>query len=136
VVNHPVANTSNVANPSTVPTNDGFQTVSHKKNKGKAKSAKGNHFASTSVKQNFRYEPKKTTSEPMEGVNTRFNVHTTSSKLKSTGSTSKEGIVSTFNSYAALVNDNEEDGEHVTYVNEDLANPNTSGSSSFTVATG
>ena len=136
VVNHPVATTSNVANPSTVPANDGFQTVSHKKNKGKAESAKGSHFASTSVKQNFRYEPKKTTSEPKKGANTRPNVHTTSSKLKSTGSTSKEGIVTTSNSYAALVNDDEEDGEHVTHVNEDLANPNTGGSSSFTVAAG
>ena len=63
-------------------------------------------------------------------------MHTTSSKLKSTGSTSKEGIVTTSNSYAALVNDDEEDGEHVTHVNEDLANPNTGGSSSFTVAAG
>ena len=64
------------------------------------------------------------------------NVHTTSSKLKSTGSTSKEGIVTTSNSYAALVNDDEEDGEQVTHVNEDLANPNPCGSSSFTLAAG
>jgi hypothetical protein len=119
-----------------VPANDGFQTVSHEKNKGKAQSAKGSHFASTSVKQNFRHEPKKTTSEPKKGANIRPNVHTMSSKLKSTCFTSKEGIVTTSNSYAALVNDDEEDVEHVTYVNEDLANPNTGESSSFTIAAG
>ena len=119
-----------------MPANDGFQTMSHKKNKSKAQSAKGSHFASTSNKHNFRYETKMTTSEPKKGANTRPKVHTTSSKLKSTGPTSKEGNVTTSNSFTALVNDDEEDGEHVTYVNEDLANPNTGGSSSFTVATG
>lgn len=136
VVNHPVATTSNVANLSTVPTNDGFKKVSHKKKKGKAESAKGSHFASISIKHNFRYEPKMTTSEPKKGANTRPKVHTTSSKLKSTGPTSKEGIVTTSNSYAALENDDEEYGEHVTHVNEDFTNPNKGGSSSFTLAVG
>ena len=60
--------------------------------------------------------------------------------FKSTGSTSKEGniYITTSNSYVALVND--EYGEYVANVNEKSANlcmnPNTGGSSSFTVAAG
>ena len=58
--------------------------------------------------------------------------------LKSTGSTSKEGNITTSNSYAALVNDEDEDGEHVANLNEesDDLNPNTGESPSFTVGAG
>ena len=58
------------------------------------------------------------------------------SKSKSTGPTSKEGNITTSNSYAALVNDE----EHVANVYDDAANlftnPNTCESSFFTVPPG
>lgn len=51
---------------------------------------------------------------------------------------SSSGNITTSNSYAALVNDEDEDGEHVANLNEESANlnPNTGESSSFTVAVG
>ena len=59
------------------------------------------------------------------------------SMLKSTGSTSKEGNITKSNSYAALVNDEDEVGEHDANEHDESANlftnPNKGESSSFTV---
>ena len=59
-----------------------------------------------------------------------------SSILKSTGTTSKEGNITTSNPYAALVNEEDDIGDHVAHVSEGSAHPITSESPSFTVAVG
>nr|GEW87084.1 hypothetical protein [Tanacetum cinerariifolium] len=59
----------NEGRPGVMYTNDDFQTVSKKKTrKGKSKSTNGGQFAGPLVKQNVRYEPKATTSEPKNGA--------------------------------------------------------------------
>ena len=131
----PVVSNSHVVTPTVVLNNDGFQTVGKKKKKkGKAKSTNGNQFVGPSVTQNVRYEPKVTAREPIKGANTKGNTSKSSSMLKSTRSTSKDGNITTSNSYVALVNDEDENAEHVAHVNEESANPITGESSSFTVA--
>ncbi|PWA89322.1 ATPase, F1/V1/A1 complex, alpha/beta subunit, Zinc knuckle CX2CX4HX4C [Artemisia annua] len=82
--------------------------------------------------QTFRYVPKAATSEPKKGATTMGNASKSSSILKSTGNSSKEGNITTSNLYSALVNDE----EHVENVYDESANlftnPNTGESSSFT----
>ncbi|PWA64391.1 zinc knuckle CX2CX4HX4C [Artemisia annua] len=135
VVNPHVVSTSQVVTPTVTLNNDGFQRVGKKKKKGNANSTNGNQFVGPSVKQNVRYEPKATTSEPKKGANTMGNASKSSSMLKSTSPISKEGNITTSNSFAALVNDEDEDGKHVANLNEESANldPNIGVSPSFTV---
>ncbi|GJU72746.1 zinc knuckle CX2CX4HX4C containing protein [Tanacetum coccineum] len=71
-----------VVTPTVEMTNDGFQTVGKKKNKGKTKSTNGGQFGGYSVKQTVRYEPKATTSVIV--------------------ASNKEGNITMSNSYAAL----------------------------------
>lgn len=60
-----------------------------------------------------------------------------SSVLKSTGNSSKEGHITISNSYSALVNDEKEDVENVYDESANLfKNQNTGESSSFAVPTG
>ena len=110
--------------------------VGNKRKKGKTKSTNGSQFVGSSVKQNVRYAPKAATSEPKKRATATGNAFISSSMLKPTGSTFKESNITTSNSYAALVNDEDEDAEHVAHVNEESANPITGESSSFTVAVG
>ncbi|GJY84253.1 hypothetical protein Tco_0497629, partial [Tanacetum coccineum] len=65
VVSPPIVSTSNAPTPTDEKSNDGFQTVGKKKKrKGKSKSSNGCQFASPSVQQTIRYEPKETPSAP------------------------------------------------------------------------
>ncbi|GKE26302.1 zinc knuckle CX2CX4HX4C containing protein [Tanacetum coccineum] len=121
--------------------NDGFQTVGkNNKRKGKSKSTNGGQFVGPLVKQNVRYEPKATTSEPMKEATNVGNASKLSSMLKSTGTSSKNGNINTSNSYFALENEEEEDGEYMENVYDESANlfPNTKTGerSSFMVAAG
>ncbi|GJS03790.1 zinc knuckle CX2CX4HX4C containing protein [Tanacetum coccineum] len=80
--------------------NDGFQTVGKKKKrKGKSKSTNGGQFAGPLVKQTVRYEPKVTTSAPKKGTTNVGNASTSSSMLKTTGTSSKKDNISTSNSF-------------------------------------
>nr|GEU42152.1 zinc knuckle CX2CX4HX4C [Tanacetum cinerariifolium] len=121
-------------------TNDGFQTVGKKKRRGKSKSTNGGQFVVPLVKQNARYEPKVTISEPKKGATNVGNASKSSSMLKSAGTSSKKGNITTSNFYSALENEEDEDEEHVENVYDEPANlfPNskTSESSSFTAAAG
>ena len=133
----PNVTTSNVT--PTTHGNDGFQQVSHKKKKGKGQSGNGNQVG-THIKQSFRYEPKKTVSEPNKGATNKRNVPTSSSMLKSKVSSSKEGEVSTSNTYVALAIDEDGVEDCVDNVFDESVNlfPNSlkGGSSSFTAAAG
>ncbi|GKA12753.1 zinc knuckle CX2CX4HX4C containing protein [Tanacetum coccineum] len=137
VVSPPIIATSNVT-PPVVKTNDGFQTVGKKKKKGKSKSTNGGQFVGPSVK--VRYEPKVTTSEPKKGSTNVGNASKSSSMLKSTGTPSKEGNITTSNSYSALEDNEEDDEDHVENVYDESANlfPNSKAgeTSSFTAAAG
>ncbi|GJZ42749.1 zinc knuckle CX2CX4HX4C containing protein [Tanacetum coccineum] len=82
-----------VVTPTVEMTNDGFQTVGKKKNKGKTKSTNGGQFGGYSVKQTVRYEPKATTSVIV--------------------ASNKEGNITMSNSYAALDYESEEDVENI-----------------------
>nr|GEV73931.1 hypothetical protein [Tanacetum cinerariifolium] len=101
--------------------NGGRPDVMNKK-KGKAKSTNASQFVGPSVKQNFKYEPKATTSQPKKGATNVVNVSKSSPKLKSTNTSSKEGNIATSNSYFALENDEDEDEEHVENVHDESAN--------------
>lgn len=139
VITPHVATTSNVVNPPAMHDNHGFQKVSHKKKKDKAQSGKGSHVG-TSIKQTFRYEPKKTTSEPQKGATIRSSVPTSSFMLQSKGSSFKEGEVSTSNAYAALTTEEDGEDDYVENMFDESANLFTTstkgGSSSFTIAVG
>ncbi|GJR60365.1 zinc knuckle CX2CX4HX4C containing protein [Tanacetum coccineum] len=113
-VDPPIVTTSNVVTPTVEKNNDGFQTVGKKKKrKGKSKSTNGGQFVGLLVKQNVRYEPKAATSEPKKGATNVGNASKSSSMLKSAGTSSKKGNITTSNSYSALENEEEEDEEHV-----------------------
>ncbi|GKE80670.1 hypothetical protein Tco_1550670, partial [Tanacetum coccineum] len=118
--------------------NNGFQVVGKKKKKGKPKSTNGSQFVSPSVKQNVRYEPKATTSQPKKGATTVVNASKSSSKLKSTGTSSKGGTIATSNSYSALENDDDEDEDQVENAYDESINlfPKAGESSSFTAGVG
>ncbi|GJS73303.1 hypothetical protein Tco_1000682 [Tanacetum coccineum] len=84
------------------------------------------------------YEPKVAPSEPKKGATNVGNTSKLSSMLKSTGTFSKKGNITTSNSYSALKNE-EEDEQHVENIYDESANlfPNSKiiESSSFTAAT-
>ncbi|GJS21071.1 zinc knuckle CX2CX4HX4C containing protein [Tanacetum coccineum] len=111
-----------------------------KKRKGKSKSNNGGQFASPSVKQTVRYEPKVTTSAPKKGTTNVGNASTSSSMLKTTGTSSKKDNISTSNSFSALNDDEENEDESVKNVYDESGNlfPNTKtgGNTSFTAAAG
>ncbi|GKB47953.1 zinc knuckle CX2CX4HX4C containing protein [Tanacetum coccineum] len=97
-VDPPIVNTSNVVTPTVEKTNDSFQMASKKKKrKGKSKSTNGGQFAGLSVKQNIRYEPKAITSAPKKGATNVSNPSTSSSMLKTTGTSSKKDTIPTSN---------------------------------------
>ncbi|GJT56216.1 zinc knuckle CX2CX4HX4C containing protein [Tanacetum coccineum] len=141
VVSPPIVTTPNVVTLTVEQTNDGLQTVGKKKKrKGKSKSTNGGQFVGPLVKQNLRYEPKATTSELKKGATNVCNASKSSSMLKSTGTSSKNGNINTSNSYSALEIEEGEDEEHVENVYDESANlfPNskTGESSSFTAVAG
>nr|GEX17010.1 hypothetical protein [Tanacetum cinerariifolium] len=101
----------NGGSPDVIYTNNGFQTVGKKKKrKCKSKSTNANQFASPSVKQNVRYEPKANTSAPKKGVTNVGNTSQSSSMLKTTSKSSKKDNLSMSNSFSAL-NDEEDDDD-------------------------
>nr|GEV53871.1 hypothetical protein [Tanacetum cinerariifolium] len=102
VVN-PIVTTSNAVTHTIKKSNDGFQMVGKKKKrKGKSKSTNGGEFASPSVKQNIRYEPKSTISTPKKGANNVDNASISTSMLKTIVTSSKNDNIITSNSYYAL----------------------------------
>ncbi|GJW41952.1 zinc knuckle CX2CX4HX4C containing protein [Tanacetum coccineum] len=111
-----------------------------KKRKGKSKSTNGGQFASPSVKQNVRYEPKDTTSAPNKGVTNVGNTSQSSSMLKTTDNSSKKDNLSMSNSFSALNDEEEDDEEDVENVYDESANLiqtiKAGGSSYFTAAVG
>ncbi|GJW79880.1 zinc knuckle CX2CX4HX4C containing protein [Tanacetum coccineum] len=122
VVSPPIVTTPNVVTLTVEQTNDGLQTVGKKKKrKGKSKSTNGGQFVGPLVKQNVRYKPKVATSEPKKGATNVGNASKSSSMLKSAGTSSKKGKITTSNSYSALENE-EEDEEHVKNVYDESTN--------------
>nr|GEU41136.1 hypothetical protein [Tanacetum cinerariifolium] len=97
----PIVTTSNVITPTVEKTNDGFQTVSKEKKKGKSTSTNGGQVAGLSVKQNVRYQ------------------------LKTTGTSFKKNNISTSNSYSVLNDEEEEEEEDVVNVYDETANVST-----------
>ncbi|GJZ64108.1 hypothetical protein Tco_0620529 [Tanacetum coccineum] len=82
--------TSNIITPAVEKTNDGFQTAGKKKKKkGKSKSTNDGQFVGPSVKQNFWYKPKVTTSAPKKGATNVGNASKSSSMLKTSTSSEK-----------------------------------------------
>ncbi|GJV94626.1 hypothetical protein Tco_1546203 [Tanacetum coccineum] len=77
-----------------------------KKRKGKSKSTNGDKFASPSVKQTVRYEPKETPSAPKKGTTNVRNLSKLSSMLKTTDTSPKKDNFTMSNSFSAL-NDEE-----------------------------
>nr|GEX14864.1 hypothetical protein [Tanacetum cinerariifolium] len=131
----------NGGSPDVIYTNNGFQTVGKKKKrKCKSKSTNGDQFASSSVKQNVRYEPKASTSAPKKGVTNVGNTSQSSSMLKTTSKSSKKDNLSMSNSFSALNDEEDDDEEDVENVYDESANfiQNTKagGSSYFTVVAG
>nr|GEU63706.1 hypothetical protein [Tanacetum cinerariifolium] len=97
VVSPPIVTTSNVVTPTVEKTNDGFQMVGKKnKRNGTSKSNNGGQFVGPLVKQNERYDPNVTTSEPKKGVTNVGNASKSSSILKSAGTSFKKGENSSF----------------------------------------
>ncbi|GJZ21747.1 zinc knuckle CX2CX4HX4C containing protein [Tanacetum coccineum] len=112
-----------VVTPTIEKSHDGLQTVGRKKKrKGKSKSTNVGQFASPSVKQSVRYEPKVTTSAPTKGTTNVGNASTSSSMLKTTGTSSKKYNISTSNSFSALNDDEEDEDEGVENVYDESAN--------------
>ncbi|GJR31259.1 hypothetical protein Tco_1107491 [Tanacetum coccineum] len=102
-VDPPIVTTSNAVAPTVEKFNDGFQTLGKKKKrKGKSKSTNGGHFASPSVKQTVRYEPKATPSAPKKGVTNVRNPSKLSSMLKTTDTSPKKDNFTMYNSFSAL----------------------------------
>ncbi|GJT54097.1 ribonuclease H-like domain-containing protein [Tanacetum coccineum] len=121
VVTPPIVSTSNVVTPTVVKANDGFQMVGkNKKKKGKSKSTNGGQFVGLMVKQNVRYEPKANTSAPKKRATNEGNSSIPSSRLKSTR-TSSNNITSS-NSFSALNVEEEDEGEVVENVYDEMAN--------------
>ncbi|GJW86650.1 zinc knuckle CX2CX4HX4C containing protein [Tanacetum coccineum] len=113
VVSPPIVTTSNVAAPTVKKSNDGFQTMGkNEKRKGKSKSTNGGEFASPSVKQTVRYEPKAIPSAPKKGATNVSNPSKSPSMLKIAETSLKKVNFTTSKSFSAL-NDEEEDDEEV-----------------------
>nr|GEW68171.1 zinc knuckle CX2CX4HX4C [Tanacetum cinerariifolium] len=122
VVSHSIVTIFTIVTPTVELLNYGFQTVGKKKKKGKPKSTNSSQFVGSSVKHNVRYEPKATTNQPKKVATAVCNASKLSSKSKSSGTSSKEGNVTTSNSYSALENDEYEDEEHVENLYDESAN--------------
>ncbi|GKA63578.1 hypothetical protein Tco_0763184 [Tanacetum coccineum] len=137
VISPPFVTTSNVAAPTIVKSNDGFQTVGKKKKrKGKSKSTNGGQFVVPSIKQTVRYEPKATPCAPKKGATNVSNPSTSSSMLKTIETSPKKDNFTTSNSFSTL-NDEEEDDEEVENVYDESTNLfKIDGSSSFTAVAG
>ncbi|GJX59127.1 zinc knuckle CX2CX4HX4C containing protein [Tanacetum coccineum] len=108
-----------------------------KKRKGKSKSTNDGQFVGPSVKQNVRYETKVTTGAPKKGATNMGNPSTSSSMLKTTG-TSKKDHIPTSNSYYILNDEEGEEEEEVVNVYDETAKLSTKtvGSSPFTAVVG
>nr|GEV40698.1 hypothetical protein [Tanacetum cinerariifolium] len=137
VVSPPIVTTSHAAAPTVEKSNDGFQRVGKKKKrKGKFKSINGGQFASPSVKQTIRYEPKATPSAPKKGATNVRNSSKLPSMLKTTDTSLKKDNFTMSNSFSAL-NDEEDDDEEVENMYDESANLFKScGSLSFTATVG
>ncbi|GJR81824.1 hypothetical protein Tco_0152609 [Tanacetum coccineum] len=139
IVSPPIATTSNVVAPTVEKSNDDFQTMGKKnKRKGKSKTTNGGQFTGPSVKQTVKYEPKATTSAPKKGATNVRNPSKSSSMLKTADTSPKNDHFTTYNSFSAL-NDEEEEEEVENVYDESanlVPNINTSGSLSFTTAAG
>ncbi|GJW84189.1 hypothetical protein Tco_0157334 [Tanacetum coccineum] len=109
----PFVVTSNVATPIVEKTNDGFQTMSKKKKKGKSKSTNGGLFGGQPVKQTVRYEPKATTSAPKKGTTNVGNASKSSTMLKTTVTSTMNDNIPVSNPYSALDEESEEEVENV-----------------------
>ncbi|GKC50412.1 zinc knuckle CX2CX4HX4C containing protein [Tanacetum coccineum] len=139
----PVVVTHNAVTPIVEKTNDGFQTVGKNKKKDKSKSANGGQVDVHLVKQTVRYEPKASTSVPNKGATNLGNASKSSSMLKNqpfkaTVPSTKEGIITMSNSYAALDDESDEDNENVYDESANLLHSSKTGgsSSTFTAAAG
>nr|GEW67938.1 integrase, catalytic region, zinc finger, CCHC-type, peptidase aspartic, catalytic [Tanacetum cinerariifolium] len=137
----PTVVTHYVVTPTVEKTNDGFQTVSKKKKKGRSKSTNGGQVGGHLVKQTVRYELKASTSVPKKGATNLGNASKSSSMLKNqplkaTAPSTKEGNITMSNSYAALDDESDEDVKNVYDESANLLHSsNTGGSSStFTAA--
>ncbi|GKF03914.1 hypothetical protein Tco_0034582, partial [Tanacetum coccineum] len=112
-------------------TNDGFQTVGKKKKrKGKSKTTNSGQIRGQSVKQNFRYEPKATTSAPKKGATNVGSSSKSPSMLKATSM--KEGNITMSNSYEALNDESDEDVENVYEESANLFASSKTNESSYT----
>ncbi|GKD34037.1 zinc knuckle CX2CX4HX4C containing protein [Tanacetum coccineum] len=99
----PIVTTSNAVAPTVEKFNDGFQTLGKKKKrKGKSKSTNGCQFASPSIKQTVRYEPKATPSAPKKGATNVRNPSKLSSMLKTTDTSPKKDNITMYNSFSPL----------------------------------
>ncbi|GJR16922.1 zinc knuckle CX2CX4HX4C containing protein [Tanacetum coccineum] len=143
VVSPPIVATPNVVNTFNVVTptveNDGFQAVGKKKKKkGKLKTSNSGQFVGPSIHQNFRYEPKASTSAPKKVVNVG-NVSISSSLLKNKVTSSHQDNITSSNSFSALNVEDEEEEEEVENVYDEttnLFNVKIGVRSSFTAAIG
>ncbi|GKD18059.1 zinc knuckle CX2CX4HX4C containing protein [Tanacetum coccineum] len=129
--------THNAVTPNVKKTNEGFQTVSKKKKKGKSKSTNGGQVGGHLVKQTVRYEPKASTSVPKKGATNLGNASKSSSmsknqSLKATVTSTKEGNITMSNSYAALDDESKEDVENVYDESANLLHSLKTGGSSST----
>nr|GEW84699.1 hypothetical protein [Tanacetum cinerariifolium] len=123
VVTPPIVSTSNVVTPTVEKANDGFQTVGKKKKKkGKSKTTNDGQFVGPVVKQNVRYEPKANISAPKEGVTNVSKASTSSSMLKSTGTSTNNDSITSSNSFSTLNVKEEKDVEVVENVFDETAN--------------
>nr|GEW19640.1 zinc knuckle CX2CX4HX4C [Tanacetum cinerariifolium] len=137
VASPPIVTISHAGAPTVEKSNDGFQTVGKKKKrKCKFKSINGGQFASPSIKQTIRYEPKATPSAPKKGATNVRNPSKLQSMLKTTDTSLKKDNFTMSNSFSAL-NDEEDDDEEVENVYDESANLFKScGSLSFTATAG
>nr|GEX86873.1 zinc knuckle CX2CX4HX4C [Tanacetum cinerariifolium] len=112
--------------------------LTERRGKVKSKSTNAGQFASPSVKQNVRYEPKATTSAQKNGATNVGNPSTSLSMLKTTDTSSKTDNIPSANSYFVLNDEEEEEEEDVENVYDETANLFTKidGSSPFTAAVG
>ncbi|GJZ25338.1 zinc knuckle CX2CX4HX4C containing protein [Tanacetum coccineum] len=115
-----VVNTSMVVTPTVE--NEGFQAVGKKKKKkGKLKTSNSGQFVGPSIHQNFRYEPKASTSAPKKVANVG-NASISSSLLKNKVTSSHQDNITSTNSFSALNVDDEEEEEEVENVYDETAN--------------
>ncbi|GJR35201.1 zinc knuckle CX2CX4HX4C containing protein [Tanacetum coccineum] len=109
-----------------------------KKKKGKTKTSNSGQFVGPSIHQNFRYEPKASTSPPKKVAN-MGNVSISSSLLKNKVTSSHQDNITSLNSFSALNVEDDEEEEEVENVYDETANlinTKTGGRSSFTAVVG